>query len=263
MNSNFLPIHAQILYALYQLDATEFEELIGKLWERRGWETHVTQPSHDGGVDVIATRDDPFSQKQLIQTKRFAPDHNVTKELIEQYAPLKQVEENVDVVVIITTGDFTESAQRRGTELNIKLLNGVDLASFIAENKFINIIENYSDLSITAKSNIDDVNLKENKTETDSGSQDGSSLPPRESEIPRSVTGLQWIEQSCGGSSSSQVFQRNYSDIMFEEGRWYYQTPICPECGTTNVSKNGTKKRTPKGPVQKLSQDAVIATDLQ
>jgi len=247
MISNLPPIHAQILYALYQLDATEFEEFIGELWERRGWETHVTRPSRDGGIDVIATRDDPFSQKQLIQTKRFAPDHNVTKKLIEQYAPLKQVEENVDAVVIITTGDFTESARQRATELNIKLLNGVDLASFIAENTFIDIVENHSGLTITAKSKINDINLKGNKTETESASQGGSSLPPAESEIPRSVTGLQWIEQSCGRSSSSQVFQRNYSDSMFEEGRWYYQTPICPECGTTNVNKNGTKKRAPKG----------------
>lgn len=246
MKSNLSYIHAQVLYALYQLDPTDFEEFIGELWERRGWETHITPPSRDGGIDVIATRDNPFPQKQLLQAKRFAPDHNFTKSDIEQYESLKQLDENVDAVVIITTGGFTEAAQQRATELNIKLLNGVDLASFITEKTFIDLVENYSGFKITAKSKNDNIDLQGVKVERNS-SQDVSSLPPIESKIPRSVAGLQWIEQSSGRSSTSKDFQRDYSGVIHKEGRWYYRTPICPECGTANVSKNGTKERTPKG----------------
>lgn len=235
----------QILYALYQLDPTDFERFIAKLWEHRGWETHVTRPSRDGGVDVIATRDSPFPQKQLIQTKRFAPDHNITKTTIEQYEYLKRSEENVDTVVIITTSNFTEPAQQRAFELNIKLISGANLASFIAENSFIDVVESYSGITINAKLETHDTGVLRAETKPDSNCQEKSSPSPIESEIPRSVIGLQWIEQNSGKSTSSKYQHDN--DIMFEDGRWYYQTPICPECASTNIGKNGTKERTPKG----------------
>jgi hypothetical protein len=116
---------------LQSLDPYEFEHFVAELWEQQGWQTEVRQQSNDHGIDVVAVRDDPVRQKQVLQVKRYASDNKVGGPEIQQYASLRHHEGGVDTVVVVTTSDFTSDARDRAQELNVKLVNGESLQSLI------------------------------------------------------------------------------------------------------------------------------------
>ena len=114
----------QLLNQLRQMDEYEFEELVADVWEAQGWNTTVTSGSNDRGVDVFAEKKSPFQQKMLIQAKRYGESNKVGGPEIREYASLKQQEDNVDSVVIVTTSSFTPQAQQIAQDLNVKLIDG-------------------------------------------------------------------------------------------------------------------------------------------
>ena len=254
-------MHAKVLYALYQLDTAEFEQFIGKLWQQRGWETQVTRPRLDGGIDVIATRGDPFPQKHLIQVKRYAPDNQLSQSAVEKYARLREVEENVDAIIIVTTSRFSKHARKGARELNVKLLDGADLATFIVENDAFDIVEDYTGLSVTSKlkisPNINPWDLGDEKT---LAPQYASPTPPLDSDMGRSVMGLEWLEKSKHPESPiSDTNSKNDKIVAYEDSRYVYEAPICPECGTSNIIKTGTYERHPQGdhPSHPMSSESI------
>ncbi|MGA7339795.1 MAG: restriction endonuclease, partial [Terracidiphilus sp.] len=64
---------------LSELPSRTFEELIGQLLESEGWSVKVTRPSKDGGIDVVALRDDAALGpiRSLWQAKRYGPRRHV------------------------------------------------------------------------------------------------------------------------------------------------------------------------------------------
>lgn len=109
------------------LDPEEFEHYVADIWKDKGWKVEVTQSSKDKGIDVIATKSDPFQQKQLIQAKRYDKQNPVNSTEVQQYASLYQQEKNVDSVIIVTSSYFTSDAKHRADDLNVKLINGEKL----------------------------------------------------------------------------------------------------------------------------------------
>jgi hypothetical protein len=128
---------------LQHIDEYEFEEFIADLWEKRDWSTQVTTASRDRGIDIIATRESPFPQKQLIQAKCYSKDNKVGSPEIQRYASLHRQEENVDSVVIVTTGDFTQQAREVANDLNVKVIDGKSLAELILDSGLENLVEKY------------------------------------------------------------------------------------------------------------------------
>lgn len=55
----------------YKMTDRDFEFEIGKVYSRHGYQTHVTKRSGDGGVDVIAKKD---NETIYIQCKHYAPN---------------------------------------------------------------------------------------------------------------------------------------------------------------------------------------------
>lgn len=105
----------------------DFEKLVADIWELQGWETVVTKESADRGIDIIAEKDNPFYQKHLIQTKCYNTDNKVSSSEVQQYSSLRHQEDNVDAVIIVTTGFFSKQAQKIAEDLNVKLIDGNDL----------------------------------------------------------------------------------------------------------------------------------------
>lgn len=133
----------ELLSQLRQMDEYEFEQLVADMWERWGWETTVTTSSGDSGIDVIAEKNSPFSQKHLIQAKRYSVCNKVGSPDIQQYSSLKQQENNVDAVVVVTTSSFTKQAERAAGNLNVKMIDGNDIHSIISETDDCDIIKKY------------------------------------------------------------------------------------------------------------------------
>ena len=135
---------SEIQYQLQQMDPYEFEQLVADVWEAEGYDTTVRQKSDDRGIDVEAVKQQPFHQKVLIQAKRYSDSNTIGSEEVRKYATLYQQVNDADTVVIVTTGGFTNQAERLARDLDVKLVDGKSLAQMIANNDGTQIFERYN-----------------------------------------------------------------------------------------------------------------------
>jgi restriction system protein len=121
---------------LSEIDPGTFEELIGELLERIGFEeVEVTRRSADGGIDVrgVLTVGGVTRVKTAIQVKRWTnnvPDR-IVRELRGSIGPAEQG-------LIITTSDFTRPAVREAEmpeRAPVTLIDGNMLVELLAENE--------------------------------------------------------------------------------------------------------------------------------
>ncbi|SNR56227.1 restriction endonuclease [Halorubrum vacuolatum] len=130
---------------LQRMDPYEFEHFIGALWDRMGWETSVSTESMDEGVDVTARKESPYPQTLLIQAKRYGPNTTVGSPDVQQYASLRHQYAGVDKVLIVTTNEFTGQAKDLADRLNVKLIDGDDLARLIIEREALDLVADFLD----------------------------------------------------------------------------------------------------------------------
>jgi hypothetical protein len=62
---------------------------------------------------------------------------------VQQYSALKK-QENADVVAIVTTSSFTDPAISLAQELDIRLVNGDDLAEMVRENQATEVLQDHA-----------------------------------------------------------------------------------------------------------------------
>jgi hypothetical protein len=124
----------ELLKQLGEIDPGTFEELIGELLEKIGFEdVEVTRRSADGGIDVrgVLTVGGVTRVKTAIQVKRWAskvPDR-IVRELRGSIGPAEQG-------LIITTSGFTRSATNEAEmpgRAPVTLIDGKTLAELLAE----------------------------------------------------------------------------------------------------------------------------------
>ena len=143
---------------LQRMDDYDFEHLVADLWELQGWTCEVSQASKDAGVDVTATRTDPYTQKNVLQAKRYGPNSSVGAPEIQQYASLKQQIPGTDAVVVVTSNRFTDTAKHRAKDLNVKLIDGDQLVSLLDSHNAHALLDKYDDThetDTTARAQID------------------------------------------------------------------------------------------------------------
>lgn len=104
----------------------DFEDLVAKVWENKGYETKVVPDGGgDGGIDVVAEKDDiNNTEKVLIQAKRYSAGNKVNPSMVREYYALADQESNVDKVYIVTSSSFTKDALDKASKLNVKTVNG-------------------------------------------------------------------------------------------------------------------------------------------
>lgn len=136
----------QLVRTLQAMDSYAFEQFLGNLWERKGWETRVSEESNDRGVDIRATKAYPYDQQLVIQAKRHGPETTVGGLDIQQYASLAHQEDGIDKVAIVTTNEFTPQARTMADDLNVERLNGTDLVAVIRQENAIDLVAEYADI---------------------------------------------------------------------------------------------------------------------
>jgi restriction system protein len=96
---------------LSEMPWRHFEEMIGNLLEAEGWRVEVTQPSRDGGIDVVSVKDDPLlgSVKALWQAKRYGPKRIVRLSEVRELSAVVEAE-RATKGVIVTTSRLTKDA---------------------------------------------------------------------------------------------------------------------------------------------------------
>lgn len=124
---------SQIETYLGGVDPYEFERLVAKLWEKRGYRTEVTSRSQDRGIDIIAEQDNPIKQKILIQAKAYSEENKISSNEIRKYATLYRQEDDVDRVVLVTTSGFTTQAKELAQDLDVDAIDRENLIESISE----------------------------------------------------------------------------------------------------------------------------------
>ncbi|RDZ32151.1 restriction endonuclease [Haloferax sp. Atlit-24N] len=124
---------------LLSLTPTQFEEVLGQLYQRNGYDVQVTQQSGDRGIDAIARN----GQRTIaIQAKRYDPNGagNVSGPEVRN-AIGATVQEGADVCVVATSSGFTQDARRAAMEtkgVEVQLLSGRDVIEKLSKSQIPN-----------------------------------------------------------------------------------------------------------------------------
>ena len=107
------------------MDGYQFEDYISSLFRRLGFEVESTSYSNDGGIDLIATFNQPiFSGKYIIQCKNWTVPVG-QPEVRDLYGVV--LDQRANKGILITPSDYTQQAYDFANGKNIELINGVIL----------------------------------------------------------------------------------------------------------------------------------------
>ncbi|TXD34248.1 hypothetical protein FRC98_18815 [Lujinxingia vulgaris] len=128
-------IRARLHQQLFEMDPTEFEELVGRLLIALGFgDVDVTSRSNDGGIDVRGTLvvGDVIRTRMAVQVKRWKA--NISSPTVQQVrGSLGSHEQGL----IITTSDFSSGARQeaeRPDATPVGLMNGTQLVKLLVEH---------------------------------------------------------------------------------------------------------------------------------
>lgn len=202
---------AEIAARLSQLNGHRFEEFVAELWQRRGWETTVTTRSNDKGIDIIATQDTPYQEKELIQAKRYQEGNRIGGPEIQQYASLRHQENNVDKVVIVTTSGFTDSALSIAKRANLKLIDGKRLVQLVSRLNSSDLVKNYtSDINTSSDHRVPKSTVKHPKEQQEDSTV---TLSDTSDYLSMEVVGMGPVETTLQGSGFTET--THVDGIMF------------------------------------------------
>jgi hypothetical protein len=196
-----VPTQSTFKRELQSIDPSVFEQFVADVWDARGWNTRVTRDSTDRGVDVIATQQNPFRQKQVIQAKRYSDSNPVGSPEIQQYASLRQ-QEGADAVIIVTSGRFSKQAESVARDLAVKLVDGDDLYNLVSSEGLSSITDEYLD---SDGEDTDSEPGDEQKQDSDAS----RSSPTATSASPASTNSrpIQTAPPTAGNNSSNSTIQ--------------------------------------------------------
>ena len=95
----------------------QFEYEVAMWMTEAGYQARVTQASHDGGVDVLATRN---GEKIVVQCKRWT--RPVGPDKVRELAGARS-DWKAERALLVTTSDFTDDALATAKRLDIELWN--------------------------------------------------------------------------------------------------------------------------------------------
>ncbi len=120
---------------LDSLSGIEFEKLITVLLERMGFRTEMTKASGDGGIDVVATLDQPLTGGRcLIQCKRYAPDSPVGAATVREFYGALTADRRAVKGILITTSGFTAQALDFAEGLPIEVIGRDQLQRLLEQH---------------------------------------------------------------------------------------------------------------------------------
>lgn len=125
---------------LQAADTDAFEQFVEDLWSELGFQTAVAQSSGDRGVEVVARRAAPVEQTVFVQPRRDGRTGEVGRDAVQQSASVYRQESEADLVVVVSTGAFTEPAREAAKDLGVKLVDGDRLAAMVVERDCLDLL---------------------------------------------------------------------------------------------------------------------------
>jgi HJR/Mrr/RecB family endonuclease len=112
---------AAIPSRLHSMNGRAFEELVAELLNRDGMEVQLTQPTRDGGRDILAWTAGPTGRHLfLVECKRYAPSRPIGVDIVRAlYGVVEQ--ERATAGLIVTTSRFTPDARAFAAPLQYRM----------------------------------------------------------------------------------------------------------------------------------------------
>lgn len=132
-----------VLSEIRSIKPESFEYFISDLWEYIGYNTNVTKHSSDKGIDIVASREFPYNERILIQAKRYGSESTISGPEMQKYGRLSG-KEDIDTVLIISTGGFTKQAEEIADEDNLKCIGGKSLSNLVIRENIYNLVKSYT-----------------------------------------------------------------------------------------------------------------------
>ena len=97
---------------MYSLPPRKFEELVAAVFKQSGFEVELTPETRDGGIDVIAVRNDKLIGRELhfIECKRYLPDNTVGIGVVQRLLGVVE-QHRATKGVVVTTSSFSKDAK--------------------------------------------------------------------------------------------------------------------------------------------------------
>lgn len=113
---------------LRQINPRDFEDVIGEMYRRLGYQVKQTPYSNDKGKDLILKKNGKI---YLVECKRYSEDNTVGREQLQKFfAAIYQ--ESADMGFFVTTSTFKSTAIEYAKEMGrIELINGTQLAQMM------------------------------------------------------------------------------------------------------------------------------------
>ncbi|MBI4590386.1 MAG: restriction endonuclease [Candidatus Rokubacteria bacterium] len=121
--------------AMVELSPRAFEEVVARALSSAGYSVEMTPIIHDGGVDIIASRESPPLRplRVLIQCKRYSADHPVGVQVVrEVLGVIRASHAQADRVVVATTSAFTKGARSLAEREGVDLLDSTAISELLA-----------------------------------------------------------------------------------------------------------------------------------
>ena len=118
---------------LYTIDPYKFEEVIGELLYKKGFEVNISQKTRDGGFDILAlTKQGGIPFKTLVECKRHKKTVGV--EIVRSFCDVIETEK-ANKGILVTTSYFSKPAIARKNKKGelLDLVNRDGLIDWIAE----------------------------------------------------------------------------------------------------------------------------------
>jgi restriction system protein len=97
---------------MFSLPPRKFEELVASIFRQNGFEVELTPESRDGGIDIIAVRNDKLAGQELhlIECKRYLPNNTVGIGIVQRLLGVVE-QHRATKGIVVTTSSFSKDAR--------------------------------------------------------------------------------------------------------------------------------------------------------
>lgn len=93
-----------------RMSPRDFEIFVADIFKKLGFSVKITQPTRDGGKDIIVTKSDPIPYTLIVECKHWSENHKVNVSVVRSVYGV-QMAMQANQSVIVTSSKFTKDAR--------------------------------------------------------------------------------------------------------------------------------------------------------
>ena len=93
---------------LFSISPYKFENLVGEILEKQGFDVKITQRSKDGGRDILSILKTPIGEMlTIVECKQYSRHRKIGIDIVERLLWICEHQDHASKAMIVTTSEFT------------------------------------------------------------------------------------------------------------------------------------------------------------